>query len=63
MFQNRLTRDIPYNESAVAKVIYGNGVSEASSFVKPEEITQKSSTGKDYSEKRPGVNYKSFGKK
>lgn len=61
MIQNRATHGIPFNEGAIAGIMYkDNGVS---SFLKPEEIIQKSSTGKNYAQKRPGINYKSFGKK
>lgn len=63
MFNNRLTTNIPYNENAIANVLYGNGISAPSSFVQPKEITQKSSTGKDYSKRKPDIDYKSFGKR
>lgn len=60
MFQNRATQNIPFNEKDIANVIYSEKVS--SPFVSMKEIEQKSSTGKNYSEKCPGVNYKSFGR-
>lgn len=61
MIQNRATQGIPINEASIANIMYNN--SSASSFLKPEEIAQKSSTGKNYAQKRPGINYKSFGRK
>lgn len=60
MIQNRATQKIPINEASIANIMYNSSVS---SFLKPEEILQKSSTGKKYAQRRPGVNYKSFGKK
>lgn len=61
MFSSRITHNIPFNEEAVMRIMYRP--TEGSSFLKPEEINQKSSTGNDYSQKRPGVDYKSFGEK
>lgn len=61
MMQNRATHGIPFNEAAIANIMYNNN--NVSSFLKPEDMSQKSNTGKNYAQKRPNVDYKSFGEK
>ena len=61
MMQNRVTHDIPFNEAAIANIMYKNN--NVSSFLKPEDMSQQSNTGKNYAQKRPNVDYTSFGKK
>ncbi|MBO5387978.1 MAG: hypothetical protein J6A59_07560 [Lachnospiraceae bacterium] len=62
MFQNRATQNIPFNEADISRVVYNENYRGIFLDIREVENTT-SSTHKDYTKKRPGINYKSFGSK
>lgn len=61
MFQNRDTQNIPFNEADINRVIYNENY--RGTFLDVRDLENSSSTHKNYMEKRPGIDYKSFGSK